>query len=51
MLANKGLANACRESAALRKGLNTHGGFITYLAVAEAFGMTSRFLAAEDLMR
>jgi len=37
-LANKGLA-ALKESEALRKGLNTHEGTVTYKAVAEALGM------------
>jgi len=37
-LANKGLEQACKESAALAEGVNTYGGFITYPAVAESQG-------------
>lgn len=38
-LANKGLERACRENAALARGLNLHQGRITFKPVAEAFGM------------
>jgi len=38
-LANKGLEKACRENAALARGLNLHQGRITFKPVAEAFGM------------
>ncbi|MFN8490834.1 MAG: alanine dehydrogenase [Caldilineaceae bacterium] len=37
-LANEGL-NAVRNNPPLLKGLNTHGGQLTYAAVAEAFGL------------
>lgn len=40
-LADQGWREALRSDAALAKGLNTHGGRITYGAVAEAFGMDS----------
>ncbi|MDR1856822.1 MAG: alanine dehydrogenase [Desulfovibrio sp.] len=49
-LANKGLAGACKASAALRMGLNAYGGFITYKAVAEAFGMTAKYKDPEDVI-
>ncbi|MFK5583047.1 alanine dehydrogenase [Serinicoccus sp. LYQ131] len=38
-LADKGWAQALRDNASLAKGLNSHGGRLTYAAVAEAFGM------------
>jgi len=38
-LANKGWKVALKESAALRKGLNTVDGKVTYPGVAEAFGL------------
>ena len=38
-LANKGLERALAENAALRKGLNTYKGNITYKAVADDLGM------------
>jgi alanine dehydrogenase len=37
-IANKGMA-ALKDSEALRRGLNTHEGMITYKAVAEAHGL------------
>jgi alanine dehydrogenase len=37
-LANHGLAKACELSPAIREGVNTHGGQITYPAVAESQG-------------
>jgi len=37
-LANKGFLKAVKEDTALAKGVNTYGGYITYKAVAEAFG-------------
>ncbi len=40
-LADRGWKPALRSDPALAKGLNTHGGQITYGAVAEAFGMPS----------
>ncbi|MBM7554965.1 alanine dehydrogenase [Thalassobacillus pellis] len=38
-LANKGYRQACQENVALRKGINTLSGFVTYRAVAEAHGL------------
>jgi len=35
-LANKGLAQACQANPAIREGVNTYGGAITYPAVAES---------------
>ena len=37
-LANKGVAKALRDDAALGKGLNTHAGQVMHPAVADAFG-------------
>ena len=39
MLANKGVEKACRESEALRMGLNMYKGAVTFKGVAEAFNM------------
>ena len=39
MLANKGVEKACRESVALKLGLNMYKGVITFKGVAEAFNM------------
>jgi alanine dehydrogenase len=47
MLANKGVEKACRENEALRLGLNTYKGIVTYGAVAEAFGMMGNYKPAE----
>jgi alanine dehydrogenase len=38
-LANKGTERACRESAALKAGLNLYKGTITFKAIAETFGL------------
>ena len=40
-LADLGWKEASRADKALALGLNTHGGHVTYAAVAEAFGMDS----------
>src|SRR5918995_3172733 len=40
-LANKGWQQACREDAALAKGLNTHAGKLTNAPVGEAVGIES----------
>ncbi len=37
-LANKGLEAACAESAAIREGVNTYRGYLTYQAVGESQG-------------
>ncbi|NQU38455.1 MAG: alanine dehydrogenase [Lentisphaerae bacterium] len=39
LLADKGVQAACRDSAALRSGLNTYRGLCTCPGVAEAFGL------------
>jgi len=44
-LANKGLAQACKDSKAIREGVNTYGGAITYPAVAESQGREWKDLA------
>jgi alanine dehydrogenase len=44
-LADQGWEDAMRADPALAKGLNTHGGHVTYRAVAEAFGMESTSVA------
>ena len=46
-LANKGLERACQESVAIREGVNTHNGVITYAAVAESQGKTWRAFVPE----
>ena len=50
MMAGKGIEKACRESEPLRLGLNIYKGFITYEAVAEAFGMTDKYRPAEEVI-
>ena len=39
MLANKGVEKACRESQAIKLGLNMYKGVITFKGVADAFKM------------
>jgi alanine dehydrogenase len=45
-LAALGWRDALRVDASLAKGLNTHGGEVTYAAVAEAFGLETRPVAS-----
>jgi alanine dehydrogenase len=45
-LANKGLEQACQDSPAIREGVNTHQGAITYRGVAESQGRPFRELAS-----
>ncbi len=45
-LADKGLERACEESNAIKEGVNTYHGQITYAAVAESQGKTWRELTA-----
>jgi alanine dehydrogenase len=45
-LANLGVDAACRESEAIRQGVNTYRGHVTYTAVAESQGRPSRDLAS-----
>ncbi|MDF2669625.1 MAG: ald [Paenibacillus sp.] len=46
-LANKGYERAARENASLRLGVNTHAGFVTHPAVAEAVGLP--FVALDSI--
>ena len=41
-LANRGLTKACSEHPAIREGVNTYAGHITYPAVAESLGLPCR---------
>jgi alanine dehydrogenase len=45
-LVNKGLETACEESPAIREGVNTYQGHITYPAVARSQGKSWKALAA-----
>jgi alanine dehydrogenase len=45
-LADRGLESACEHSQAIREGVNTYGGAITYPGVAESQGKPWRELAA-----
>ncbi len=45
-LCAKGLARACEENAAIREGVNTYGGHITYPGVAESQGLAWKSLSA-----
>lgn len=47
-LANQGLEEAIRKDAALRKGVNTLNGRVTYKAVADTFGM--EYTPVEELI-
>lgn len=49
-LAKKGLEKACRESEALRLGLNMYKGRITFEAVAEAVDMMDAYTPVESLL-
>jgi alanine dehydrogenase len=45
-LANKGLERACEENLAIREGVNTYLGSVTYPAVAESQGKAWKELSA-----
>ncbi len=45
-LCAKGLQRACQENPAIREGVNTYGGFITYPGVAESQGLGWKALSA-----
>lgn len=45
-LCSKGLERACEENAAIREGVNTYGGYITYPGVAESQGLGWKELTA-----
>ncbi|RCW45310.1 alanine dehydrogenase [Halopolyspora algeriensis] len=48
-IAEQGWQQACREDAALARGLNTHGGALVNAAVAAAHGLTCE--SGEDVLR
>lgn len=48
-VANKGYKQACLDNEALRKGLNTAEGHVTYQAVADAFSV--EYVPAESLLK
>ena len=45
-LCSKGLERACKENPAIREGVNTYGGHITYPGVAESQGLSWKALSA-----
>src|SRR5579864_4024759 len=45
-LCSKGLERACEENPAIREGVNTYGGYITYPGVAESQGLGWKELTA-----
>jgi alanine dehydrogenase len=45
-LCSKGLERACEENPAIREGVNTYGGYITYPGVAESQGLGWKALSA-----
>jgi alanine dehydrogenase len=47
-LANHGLEGACQRYAALREGVNTYKGFITYKGVGESQGREWRAMAGVE---
>src|ERR1035438_2305248 len=47
-LANHGLEGACQRYAALREGVNTYKGFITYKGVGESQGREWRAMAGGE---
>ena len=49
-LANQGPERACLANEALKPGLNTYKGIITFLPVAEAFRMKNRYRAPETVL-
>ncbi|MBI9103128.1 MAG: alanine dehydrogenase [Spirochaetales bacterium] len=49
MIAEKGLESAARESRAIRTGINTWEGKLTYKAVAESFGID--YTPIEDILK
>jgi alanine dehydrogenase len=50
-LAEMGVEKACRANQAIKLGLNTYRGIITYKPVAEAFNMGSKYIKPEDAIR
>jgi len=51
ILAEKGLQEACASHTALRNGLNMHDGHITFMPVAEAFGLEDRYKPLEEVLQ
>ena len=49
-LAEKGLAGACRDDAAIRQGLSAHKGTLTVKAVADTFGMQNIYKEPSDAL-
>jgi alanine dehydrogenase len=47
-LANHGLEGACQRYAALREGVNTYKGFVTYKGVGESQGREWRAMASVE---
>jgi alanine dehydrogenase len=47
-LANHGLKGACERRGALREGVNTYNGYLTYQGVAESLGREYRALATVE---
>jgi alanine dehydrogenase len=50
-LAKLGVEKACRDSEAVKLGLNTYKGVITYKHVAEAFNMEGKYKKPEEVIR
>jgi alanine dehydrogenase len=50
MLADKGAERACRESHALKSGLNLYKGAVTFRAVAEACDLMNAYVDADKLI-
>lgn len=50
-LAGQGIVPACRSVPAIRKGLNMHGGRITFKPVADAFGLGDLYTPVEEAIR
>lgn len=49
-LANKGVVRACKESDALRQGLNMYHGKITFLPIADAFNLHALYQPVGELL-
>ncbi|KXS56651.1 MAG: alanine dehydrogenase [Candidatus Adiutrix intracellularis] len=50
ILANKGVEKACRENEALKLGLNTYKGVITFKPVAETFNLLDKYKTPESVV-
>ncbi|MFI3271175.1 MAG: alanine dehydrogenase [Pseudomonadota bacterium] len=49
-LANKGVEQACKDDAGLKKGLNMYKGTITFKAVADAFGLDALYAPVDSVL-